>query len=48
MSKKRYNQYSEEFKLSVVLDYYPSGMSKNARGIAVKTHPISCDTILSL
>ena len=30
MSKKRYNQYSEEFKLSVVRDYYSSGMSKYA------------------
>ena len=30
MKKKQYKQYSEEFKLSVIRDYYSSGMSKYA------------------
>ena len=28
--RKKYNDYSEEFKLSVICDYYSSGMSKYA------------------
>ena len=30
MKKEQYKQYSEEFKLSVIRDYYSSGMSKYA------------------
>ena len=30
MKKKQYKQYSEEFKLSVIRDYYSSDMSKYA------------------
>ena len=30
MKKKQYKQYSEEVKLSVIRDYYSSGMSKYA------------------
>ena len=42
MSRK-YQTYSEEFKLSVIRDYYSSGMSKKA---CVRKYGLSCDAIL--
>ena len=42
MSKK-HQTYSEEFKLSVIRDYYSSGMSKRA---CVKKYGLSCNTQL--
>ena len=42
MSRK-YQMYSEEFKLSVIRDYYSSGMSKRA---CVRKYGLSCDALL--
>ena len=42
MSRK-YQLYSEEFKLSVIRDYYSSGMSKRA---CVRKYGLSCDALL--
>jgi Transposase and inactivated derivatives len=41
MSRK-YQTYSEEFKLSVIRDYYSSGMSKKA---CVRKYSLSCDAL---
>lgn len=38
MNEKKYKKYSEEFKLSVLRDYYASGMSMYA---CVKKHGLS-------
>ena len=45
MSKVIRKQYSEEFKLSVVRDYYSSGMSKSA---CIRKYGLSGDAILLL
>jgi len=45
MSKVIRKQYSEEFKLSVIRDYYSSGMSK---GACVRKYGLSGDAILLL
>ena len=41
--RKKYQKYSEEFKLSVIRDYYSSGMSKRS---CVKKYGLSCNTTL--
>ena len=45
MSKVIRKQYSEEFKLSVIRDYYSSGMSKSA---CIRKYGLSGDAILLL
>lgn len=41
--RKKYNHYSEEFKISVIRDYYSSGMNKYA---CVKKYQLSCSSVL--
>lgn len=41
--RKKYNHYSEEFKISVIRDYYSSGMNKYA---CVKKYQLSCAKVL--
>lgn len=43
MNEKKYKKYSEEFKLSVLRDYYASGMSMYA---CVKKHGLSTPRLL--
>lgn len=42
--RKKYERYSEEFKLSVIRDYYSSGMSKYA---CMKKYRLSSDVLLN-
>ena len=43
--RRKYERYSEEFKFSVVRDYYSCGMSKYA---CVKKYNLSCGRVLNL
>lgn len=44
MNEKKYKKYSEEFKLSVLRDYYASGMSMYAKEAWAK-HPSSVSVL---
>lgn len=41
--QKKNKHYSEEFKISVIRDYYSSGMNKNA---CVRKYQLSCANVL--